>query len=120
MSIIGFEEETHELTPGELLMIPAMMRGLKTKIGKKNSVKSHEMIKGMKEFGYILTGARVRKLVHHIRVNELIKNLVATSKGYYIENNPELLADYVESLDQRIRSIQEVRDSYNLPGTEKL
>jgi hypothetical protein len=118
--INGFEKETHELTEEELKMIPPMIRGLDNHVGKAHAITNSRMAHGMKHNGYPVSPARVRKLIHHIRVNRLVTNLIATSSGYYIEKDPKELKIYVESLDQRIRSIQEVRDSYKLPQAEAL
>lgn len=110
--INGFEAETHELTEDELKMVAPMVKGLSTKIGERAAITNDSMLYGMKLQGYKANNARIRKLIHHIRVKRLVPNLVATSKGYYVENDPVKLQSYLDSLDQRIRSIQEVRASY--------
>lgn len=110
----GFENETHELTQEELDLVLPFKKGLINKIGVENAIKNQQMIAGFKKQGITLNEARVRKIIHYIRVKRLVPNLIATSKGYYIEKDKAKLAIYVESLDQRIRSIKEVRNSYNV------
>ena len=116
----GFEKETSELTPEEFEMIVPMLKGLRTKIGKEKAITNDQMIIGLKKLGFNTTPPRMRKIIHHIRVTRMVGRLVATSSGYYIEPDDKKLAVYVESLDQRIRSIQEIRDSYGISQSEKL
>lgn len=118
--IKGFERETYELTSYEERMVPAMVLGLQTKIGVENAITNQAMAEGMSKMGYKSSSPRIRKLIHFIRVKKLVRNLVATSKGYYIENEPFKLKEYIYSLEQRIRSIQEIVEALNEEQTEKL
>lgn len=110
--ITGFERETHDLTDKEVVMIGPMILALSGHKGKDKAVTSATMITGMKAHGFTLTGARVRKLMNFIRVTKRIKNIVATSSGYYIATTRQEIEDYKKSLDERIASIQALRDSY--------
>lgn len=105
--INNFEKYTHELTDMEIkIIVPAIIRGLENKIGKKKAITNKQMIQGLKNISNIITTApRIRKMIHHIRITGLIERLIATSKGYYISNNPEELILYIESLIQRSESI---------------
>lgn len=103
--ITGYEEITHDLTPDELRLIPGMVRGLETKIGKANAITSSQIIKVYRERGEKMTGARVRKMINHIRMTGLVERLVATSTGYYVSNDPKELQDYIRSLYERADSI---------------
>lgn len=111
--ITGFEKQTHDLTPDELKMIRPMIRGLWTKIGKSQAVKSAQIIQGMKAAGFSITGARVRKLINAIRITKMVPDLVGTSRGYYRADGPQDLENYKKSLDERIAAIQAVRDSFD-------
>lgn len=108
----GFENETHELTEyEETTLLPVIIKGLSNKIGVENAVTSTEITKKMKGAGYKLDPARLRKLINHIRINNLIYNLIATSKGYYIAQTPSECRDFIKSLDQRANAIILVRDA---------
>ena len=72
------------------------------------------MVAALKGLGYKVSEARIRKLIHYIRVNRLVKNIIATSKGYYIATTEEEIKSFVESLQQRINSIEEVKNSFSL------
>jgi hypothetical protein len=107
MSIKNFEEHTHDLTSTEMeIIVPAIIKGLNTKIGKENAITNKQMVEGLYAVKRVrTTGPRIRKMINHIRLSGKIERLVATSKGYYISNDPEELKDYVESLHQRAESI---------------
>lgn len=106
----GFEEITSELTAYEKeTLLPKMIRGLSTKIGKVNAVTNLQIVTAMKSKGYKISGVRVRKLVNYIRNNGEILGLVASSLGYYITDDPEDVKRYIESLEGRESEIRRVK-----------
>lgn len=109
--ITGFEELTEPLTEKEeTLFLPPILRGLRAKVGRQKAVTNKEIITGLKEnLGIKIGEARVRKIINHIRCNDLVPCLVATSEGYYIAENERELLDYEESLEGREDAIREVR-----------
>ena len=110
--ITNFERETHELTEYELdILMPIILKGLSTKIGKHNAITNKAICKAMDTIGHKLHDARLRKLIHHIRAHDLILNLIATSKGYYIATTTKEVEDYIKSLSERINSIEFIRQS---------
>ena len=110
--ITNFERETHELTEYELdILMPIILKGLSTKIGKHNAITNKAICKAMDTIGHKLHDARLRKLIHHIRAHDLILNLIATSKGYYIATTTQEVEDYIKSLSERINSIEFIRQS---------
>ena len=111
--ITGFERETFELTDYELTLVPLMVNGLKTKKGKVNSITNKKMVIKMKALNHKINDVRVRKLIHHIRVNKLVPNLISSSKGYWIAENQEEVEKYLKSLKERCNSINEIIKSFN-------
>ena len=111
--ITGFEKETHELTEYELTLVQPMINGLETKIGMMNKITNNEMLQAMKSMGEKVTPSRIRKLIHFIRVKKLVPNLVSSNKGYWIATTMEEIEDYVQSLQERINSIEEIKNSFN-------
>lgn len=110
--INGFKEQTHHLTENELEYVPFVIEILKTARGKESTLNSAYILFILEtQYNVDLSAPRLRKIVNHIRVNFLIKNLLANSKGYWISNDYNEIMDYQESLDQRIAAIQAVRDS---------
>lgn len=107
-----FEEITYELTEYEKdKLVPIIVKGLSKKHGKKNAITNKKMCEALTKIGYDINGPRLRKIIHHIRVEQLLVGLCSNSKGYYITNSLEELGEYVVSLAQRIRSQQEIYKS---------
>jgi hypothetical protein len=93
-------------------MIPHFVTGLQTHIGHAHAVTSKEIIEGLKtNLGITVTGPRVRAIIHHIRAYGLVKKLIATNNGYYIEPDPNEVLKYIRSLKQRENAIKEIRDT---------
>ena len=112
--INGFEDETHELTDKELKLVEIIVPKLSKNIGKDKAVKNNKIRDFLLSKGYKVGQARIRKLMHHIRVSNRVENLIATSRGYYRAESVEEVKVYVESLHQRARSIIEVANSYGV------
>ena len=109
--IQGFSEQTEPLTEyEEQTLLPQLVRGLRTKVGRAMSVTNKAIIEGMKKnLGLSISDARVRKLINHIRNNDLVPCLIATSQGYYIAESEQELKDYEDSLLGREEAIRSVR-----------
>ena len=107
-----FEEITYELTEYEKSdLLPVVVRGLRNKHGKENAITNKKICEALTSAGYKVNGPRLRKIIHHIRVEQLIVGLCCNSKGYYVTDSLEELSRYVESLAQRIRSQQAIHNS---------
>lgn len=107
-----FEEITYELTDYEInSLVPIVVKGLKNKIGKENAITNKVICEKLKNAGYKVSEPRLRKIIHHIRIEQLIVGLCCNSKGYYVTNSLEELGRYVESLAQRIRSQEAIYKS---------
>lgn len=121
--IEGFEIETAPLTKQELELVPIFVKGFSDKIGKAKAITGAQIIEIMRAkrmYGKLpakarITGARIRKIVNYIRLNQLVPNLIASSLGYYIENDPEEIRKYVQGLRDRAAAIKAVADSYMIP-----
>ena len=105
--IQGFEKETGKLTDQELLHVAIIVKILRFHSGKEKAVTSDRLADhAMHTDGVNLgTGARVRKMINHIRTTGMIPNLAASSKGYYIEQDMRELKIYAQSLRDRAASI---------------
>ncbi len=106
----GFERETHDLTDYEMdILLPIVVKGLATKIGKPRAVTNKVIVEKLKARGLKINDARVRKLINHIRNHNLIPGLVASSDGYYIAHDPVEIRRYIESLDGREAEIRRIK-----------
>ena len=110
--INGFQIQTEPLNDYEQnTLLPVICTGLRTKVGEARAITNSAITKAMKGAGYILNEARVRKIINHIRVNGLVKRLIATSKGYYIATSRQEMEQYIDSLRGREQAIRAVRES---------
>ena len=77
-----FEEYTFELTEYERETLqPMIIKGLKVRIGKENSITNKKICKALKDLRHEITEPRLRKIIHSIRANNIIPLLLSTSKG---------------------------------------
>ena len=108
--IKGFSNETSPLNDYELrVLLPVILAGLKDKQGKRNAVTNGYIIGRLKQQGYRIDAARLRKVINHIRTNDLIPGLIATSEGYFLAEDEHELMDYEDSLRGREEAIKAVR-----------
>ena len=111
--IPGFENQTAPLNDyEENTLMPVIIRGLQKRIGKNNAITNAEMCRKLNNHFYLnspsykkITGARIRKIINHIRINDAISCLVSTSKGYYVSKDRKELNTYIESLNKRATAI---------------
>lgn len=109
--IKGFDNETAPLTGYETwVLLPRLISGLKTKQGRRSAVTNKYIVSRLKG-SFKISEARVRKIINHIRTNDLIPGLIATSDGYFIAEAESELLEYEESLKGREDAIREVRQS---------
>lgn len=107
--IKGFDNETQPLTEYELKQVlPVILEGLKTKIGKANAVTNKFIISRLRGT-YKVDAARIRKIINYIRTNDLLPGLIATSEGYFLATTEGELLEYEESLKGREEAIKAVR-----------
>lgn len=116
--IKNFENITRELNEDELVLVPLMINGFK-KHTIDNPIKSDVVVKKMNDYfqkngmKMKMTGARLRKIVNYIRSNSL-QPLIATSKGYFVSNDVDVILDQILSLNQRANSIKECANGLEL------
>ena len=119
--ITNFQVETQELNEYELkTLLPVVVRGLETKRGKENAITNKAICEALTEKNYEITGVRLRKLIHHIRANDIIPLLLATSKGYYISTDNTEIENYIQSLKERVNSISFIKNCLQKQYSEKV
>lgn len=108
----GFDKQTAPLNDYEQnTLLPVIVSGLKTKIGVAKVITGSTIIKCMKRAGYKLDGPRLRKIINHIRTNDLVPCLVSHSGGYYIATSADEVDDCIASIQGRIASQQAIIDA---------
>jgi len=79
-------------------------------LGRENAITNKNLVNRMSKLGFSsITPERMRKLINHIRIYDLLDCLVASSKGYYISNDEKEISDYIDSLRGREEAIRAVR-----------
>lgn len=108
----GFEQHTKSLNKTQVeILVPIFLKGFKGKIGKSNAITSTEIIDKIKcRYNVELSDSTVRKVVNHIRNNNLLPGLIASSEGYYISNNIQDVKRYIDSLSARINEITRIKN----------
>lgn len=110
--IAGFSEQTKPLSSYESeTLLPLIVQGLHSKVGKDKAITNQQICTALKNRGCKLDNARLRKIINHIRINNLVIGLIATSDGYYIAEDKKELEVYVGSLRGRENAIRVVRQS---------
>ena len=109
--INGFEKETEDLSEYELTeLLPILLKHLPRKKGTENAITGAAIRKGIEaNLDYVISGARLRKLINYIRKNDLIPCLIASSKGYYVATDNADVQRFIKSLEQRETAIRNVR-----------
>ena len=103
--IKGFNSETAPLTEQEeTVILPLVLQGLRTKIGKANAVTNRTIVQR-----HTTSEPRIRKIINHIRMTDLLPGLIATSGGYFLATSEAELLDYEQSLIGREDAIKQVR-----------
>ncbi|NLZ96259.1 MAG: hypothetical protein GX921_10620 [Bacteroidales bacterium] len=109
---IKLKKETQGLSNYDLnVLLPILIKGLKTKKGKANAVNGKQIIERLRNHGLMINTRSMGMLIRYIRTNDLIEGLMASSAGYYISNNEYELANYEASLLGREESIRDMRIS---------
>ena len=95
----------------ENVLLPILISGLEMKKEKMNAVTIKQIVNGIKSQGLKINSTSVERIMHHIRTNDLIKGLMASSNGYYVTNCEQEMIAYENSLLGRESAIKKVRMS---------
>ncbi len=111
--INAFEGQTEKLTIEQITIAELIAFDLMERVGSESAIKSCEMVTKLKSLGIPIDDILLRKMINYIRRKKLVKNLIATSSGYYVENDHSKIKKYMDSLTQRATAILAVRDSFH-------
>ena len=110
--ITNFENITEGLSTKEnTIILPKLISLVKWRRGKKNAVSNKKLINLLSAMGHDISQPRMRKMINQIRLKKLVKNLIASSKGYYVTDDPAEIKNYILSLRERAEAINAVADS---------
>lgn len=111
----GFEKQTAPLSKKEKILLPFLIDELKDKHGVAKAITGDALCNKLTDHAakfskpIIVSGARLRKMIHYIRTNGLLIGLVASSYGYYITQEPQEIKNYISSLESREAAIRRLR-----------
>lgn len=110
--IAGFDSITSQLDEYEKsTVLPRIVSGLSLLRQSGKTLSSTRIIERLYKEGITLSGPRLRKIINHIRINHLIRGIVADDKGYWVANKPEQILEYLDGLDSRIEAITAMRNA---------
>lgn len=112
--IVTFEEHTEDLTDREKDFLPDVQEAIKYALEKSLAPrKQNDLLVLINNYlqdkhglfcSLTLNGVRLRKYVNYIRSNALMP-IIATSQGYSLTENKEVIELQIKSLLQRSHSI---------------
>lgn len=109
--ITNFEDVTEGLSKEETkIILPKVIELVRWRNGKKNAVCNRQLVNILNALGHNVTEPRIRKIINQIRLKGLVNNLLASSKGYYVSNDPDEIKKYVASLRERALAINAIAD----------
>ena len=104
--LTNFESITKDITKKERAeILPLVISSLSRRAGKEHTVTNKQLIKWLAISNIKTNEIRIRKIIHVIHVEGLVKRLMATSKGYFVTTDIEEYKKYIESREQRERNI---------------
>lgn len=122
--LFGFEEQTQPLNDIELNAADVIARCLHNHhVGRDKAVTGEQIGRALAGWNGkfktanntpYLNGARVRKIINHIRTNGWCPRLIASSKGYYVSDDNEEMKQYVQSLRARANAINAIADKLEM------
>jgi hypothetical protein len=111
--ITNYENITEGLTQEETkIILPKVVELVRWRRGKENAVTNRKLVNLLTAMGHDVCEPRIRKMINQIRLNGIVKNLLATSKGYYITTDHEEIKNYVKSLRERASAINAIADTF--------
>lgn len=115
--IFGFEQETAPLNDVEKSAAQVIATCMQqAHVGAERAVTAQHICNALANWPQYrdakgrpyLNGARIRKIVNHIRLTGACPGLLANSKGYYVSTDREEVQAYIDSLKERANAIYAV------------
>lgn len=114
--INGFEKETASLNEYERNTLLPIIASWLIETNSSEPIVNRVATQWLRDRGYECTEARFRKVVSTIRLENIVSNVIATSKGYYVSDDAGEIAEYITSLRERAGSINAIADALTKQG----
>ena len=93
-------------------VLPMVVELLKDHIGRSRAITNTELRQQLTDLGYQDIGQiRMRKIINHIRNNDMLICLRGCNHGYYITTDKEEIENYIKSLIDRENAINHTRQT---------
>lgn len=113
---------TDKISDDEKKLIPLLISLLAQHVGKQQAITSFALMDLLNryirqqapgEYGqrFKVAGARLRKMINHIRVNNMLRGLCGHESGYFRAETTDELRMAINSLEARASAIQAVADA---------
>jgi uncharacterized protein with von Willebrand factor type A (vWA) domain len=107
--LAGFEDITQDLNEyEEQKLLPLFVSSLAWRRGKANAITNKQIVQILKDRSIIVSDVLVRKIISHIRTNCLVEELLASSSGYWVSEDPREIEKYQDSLKGRISRMKNI------------
>jgi hypothetical protein len=107
--VTNFETITADLNDEELVILPVIIKAF-SKYTKDNPIKAPQIIASVnsnsEKFGLKkkFSEPKLRRLCNYIRTQSLLP-LIATSSGYFVDYDKQIIQSQIKSLNERASSI---------------
>lgn len=99
-----------KLEDREVNILPMVIELLREHRGRSNAITNAELRQQLIDLGYQDIGQiRMRKIINHIRNNDILICLKGCSHGYYITTDIEEIKNYIGSLNERKMAIDHTK-----------
>ena len=88
------------------VLMPLVMQMLSHRNTKQKVFSNTKIRKVLKEFGEEINDSQIRKIVFHIRNNDLINLLIANNEGYFVSYNRADVEKWVQMQEGKISAMQ--------------
>jgi hypothetical protein len=88
------------------VLIPLVMQMLSHRNTKQKVFSNTKIRKVLKEFGEDINDSQIRKIVFHIRNNDLINLLIANNEGYFVSYNRADVEKWVQMQEGKISAMK--------------
>lgn len=99
------------------VVVPLLAKRLRTANRKKQAMTNEHLRNSMLKHHLIkIPAPKMRSLLHYIRVNGIVRNVIASNSGYYVSKSKEETQSYIKTLDSRIKEINELKTAVKRQG----
>jgi hypothetical protein len=116
--IAGFKSFTQELNDYERYTLLPVVADILRHSSKKQPVINRLAVKSLMQQGYVISDSRFRKVVAEIRLNAIVPNVIASSKGYYRSDDQGEVSAYIDGLYARANAIRSVAQALQRQGRQ--